>query len=195
MPMSTQPRSARQRRQDVARSGTEVAGHSPRSDSTARPAARFLTWRDGWSTGIDWVDRDHRDVARLINRLADACGVGQISGHDQDPLAPGSAPAVRKAALDDLIDRMREHFEAEENLLRAIDYPALQAHGCEHAMQLAELSEVRRELRAHGSLCPETLQGIKRWFLEHAITEDSRYARFYHRRLAGVGPRGQPLAR
>lgn len=193
MPMSPHPRSPRQHLQNVVRPGAHVAAISPRTDSAARPAALFLTWRDGWKTGIVWVDRDHQDIARLINRLADACA-GELSGPDEDDPAPRSTPATRIGALDDLIDRMREHFDAEEKLLRAIDYPSLQAHSCEHAMQLAELSEVRRDLLKDGSLCPETLQGIKRWFLEHAIAEDSHYASFYHRRLAAVGPRAQTLA-
>jgi hemerythrin-like metal-binding protein len=147
----------------------------------------LLTWRHEWQTGIDWVDRDHHAIADLLNCLAERCA--------RDASLPASAvPRADRAGvlgcLDDLIERARAHFVAEEGFLEDIGYPGLLDHRREHVMQLAEFSELRRGLEHDPTrtLGTEAIQAFKRWFFNHVIAEDRHYAEFYR----SLAPRPPP---
>lgn len=130
-----------------------------------------LIWRDAWLMDIDLLDAEHREMVRLINRLA--------SPDDDAPLA---------GRLGALIDHLRRHFHAEQEFLRAIDYPEIDEHCREHAMQLAEFVDLSRTLAGDGArrvLNEEDMQAIKLWFFNHVIAQDRRFAAFYHEVVCG----------
>ena len=148
----------------------------------------YLSWRDGWSTGIDWVDLDHREMVKRLNQLAEACQCAQ-----DDPSSRSGVPCKERvlACLDALIEHNRRHFREEEDFLLRIAYPGFEAHRREHVMQMAEFLDLRRDLERDlaQNLGPETLDEFKRWFFNHVIAEDHVYADFYHAQLAEQGAR------
>lgn len=148
--------------------------------------ADFLSWRDDWKTDIAWVDEDHLEMVKRLNRLADACDWG--SGDRGSPSTPYKERVLD--ALDALIEHNRRHFQAEEAFLREIAYPGYESHRREHVMQLAEFLDLRRDLERDlaQNLGPHTLDDFKRWFFNHVIAEDHVYADFYHAQLADKGP-------
>ena len=147
-----------------------------------------LTWHDNWELGIDWLDADHKEIARLLNRLIDA--------EDQEPAGEtdkDSEPGARAqdggadgllVRLDAVVAHLREHFGREEQFLREIDYPHYEEHRGDHAMQLAEFADLRRELESNHArrLDGEAAEGIKRWFFNHVIAEDQRFVQHYRER-------------
>ena len=80
-----------------------------------------------------------------------------------------------------MVEHLRAHFAREESFLQSIDYPFFDEHRGEHALEMAELAELRRELlnRPSRRLDQESIAGIKRWFFNHVIAEDHRYAEYY----------------
>lgn len=130
-----------------------------------------LTWRDDWLLHIDMLDADHREMVRLLNRLADA-----------------DDPAPLSMRLGDLISMLRGHFRLEQEFLRAIDYPDLEAHCREHALQLAEFVDLRRLLidSSDAALEAQELQSIKQWFFSHVIAADRRFAAYYRESVCGA---------
>lgn len=137
-----------------------------------------LVWRDAWLLGIDLLDADHREMVRLINAVFCADGTAE----------PAASPIGER--LDALFDHLRAHFEREERLLVAIDYPGLAEHKREHAIQMAELVDLKRAVTETGARClsEEAAEGIRRWFFNHVIAEDQRFARYYRERIgAGEG--------
>lgn len=142
----------------------------------------LLTWRDEWSLGIEDIDRDHREMVRLMNRLF--CLDDPVS--DGTPKDAGPLAAER---LERVIAHLRSHFGREEEFLQSIDYPGFREHRTEHSLQMAELIEVKRLLDERQARCidEETAAGLKRWFFNHVIAEDRRYADFYFEQLGTKG--------
>lgn len=147
------------------------------------PAQTPLIWRDEWCMGIPALDADHRRLVTLVNALlATQPGMEHdlgITGDDREPdTTTDSDPLAR---FEILLDHLRHHFEREEALMLSIDYADFQTHKCEHSLQLAELTELRRQVsRETGAVFgPESLQWIKRWCFDHFIAEDRRLSKAY----------------
>ena len=130
----------------------------------------FLVWRDNWLLGIDELDVDHKEMVRLINRLARA--EGDLIDN-----------------LDDLTAHLQGHFAREERFLEAIAYPEFATHAGDHAIQMAEFAVLRREIVSgeRSDLDAGDLQSIKQWFFNHVIAEDRRFAVYYHREYLSRG--------
>jgi hemerythrin len=145
-----------------------------------------LIWQDSWAIGIERMDADHREMLRLLN-LFFAASHGRDNSDpeaDDPPTVPtrvGSEPVSLIQRLDDVLEHLRVHFAREENFLQSIGYPSFDEHRSEHALEMAELIELRRELldRPNQPLDEESAAGIKRWFFNHVIAEDRRYAAYY----------------
>jgi hemerythrin len=148
-----------------------------------------LTWHEGWALGIEELDADHREMLRLLNLLFTE---GQVlDGADDDPpeatQAPGADPPKVVERLDTVLAHLRTHFAREESFLQSIDYPHFEEHSGEHALEMAELVELRRDLAQRHARCldEESTAAIKRWFFNHVIAEDQRYAEHYFERVRG----------
>ncbi|WP_295884242.1 hemerythrin domain-containing protein [uncultured Thiohalocapsa sp.] len=129
-----------------------------------------LVWRDAWALGVELLDAQHRDMVRLINQVLD----------------PAAESAVG-ARLDALIAHLRRHFDTEQVFLRAIDYPLTDQHCREHALQLAELVDLRRAVAGDtGALSAEDRAGIRQWFFNHVVAEDRRFGAYYRRVVCGA---------
>jgi hemerythrin len=124
----------------------------------------YLVWRDDWLIGIDELDADHKEIVRLINRLADP---------SED------SPVLQR--LEDLAVHLQAHFEREERFLDRIHYPERAAHANEHAMELAEFTLHKRDLTASGAAVMDeaSLAGIKTWFFNHAVARDQLFADYF----------------
>ena len=140
--------------------------------------AEFLTWREDWAHGIDWVDRDHQEMVRRLNLLAETC---DCLPDDPTRVDPRCAERLL-GALDALIEHNRRHFQAEEAFLRQIGFPGYEEHRREHVMQMAEFMDLRRDLAADPPLPlgTEILDEFKHWFFNHVLAEDRVYAAYYH---------------
>lgn len=143
-----------------------------------------LVWNDSWLLQIDELDADHREMVRLINDLFCAGTSDEATG-DAQPMPPMTE------RLSALLGHLRVHFEREETFLAAIEYPALVEHRREHAIQMAELVDMHRVLAETGArgLDDEAADGIRRWFFNHVVAEDLRFARYYRERLGAAEPR------
>lgn len=128
-----------------------------------------LQWRDSWLLGIDLLDDQHREMARLINRV----------------LVDDAEPIARR--LDALIAHLRRHFHIEDVFLRSIGFPDAQSHSREHTLQLAEFIDLRRSLARGGAAAVSTEDGeaIRQWFFSHVVAEDGRFGAYYRQVVCG----------
>ncbi|MBK1717857.1 bacteriohemerythrin [Thiocystis violacea] len=137
---------------------------------------KLLTWREDWSLNIETLDRDHR---ALIDQLGDIClrfCPEASSGR------AGNANALIEA-LYGLGESMREHFQREEDFMRAFDYAGIGEHQCDHALLMAEFTTLLREWRAEGlHVFDEASQGLVRdWLLAHILGADRTFVDAYFR--------------
>lgn len=142
-----------------------------------------LVWHESWLLQIDELDADHREMVRLINDLFCA-GISAEDTGDAQPMPPMTE------RLSALLHHLRAHFEREEAFLAAIEYPDLVEHRREHGIQMAELVDLHRVLTQSGARCldEEATDGIRRWFFNHVVAEDLRFARYYRERLGAAEP-------
>jgi hemerythrin len=147
---------------------------------TDQPAENPLVWREEWCLGVPALDADHRKLMNLVNHLL---AIQPESASDLPRVKRGGDPGATDslARFDALLHHLRHHFKREEALMQSIEYEDFQTHTCEHSLQLAELTELRRQLIQDGQseLSREALQWVKRWCFDHFIAEDRRFAEAY----------------
>jgi hemerythrin len=145
-----------------------------------QPSENPLVWRNDWAIGIPSLDADHRRLVELVNELLAHPGRDPFeSGSIESGIRNEGGSAVTR--FERLVDHLRGHFEREEALMLSIDYIDFQNHKCEHSLQLAELTDLRRQIpnTADAAFSLESLQWIKRWCFDHLVSEDRNLARAF----------------
>ena len=111
--------------------------------------------------GVTETDRQHQELANLINRLNDAV--------KHNASAEAAVPL-----LDDIISYAHSHFEAEERLMEHHEYVDSEAHKQAHQRLLGEADYLRRQFIQGGELL--VLQYLKDWLLPHISGMDKPLA-------------------
>ncbi|NVJ92603.1 MAG: hemerythrin family protein [Methylocystaceae bacterium] len=121
-----------------------------------------IVWLPEYDTGIEAVDRQHKHLVSLINRLEDINSSGYV--------------------LEELGLYVKEHFRLEEQLLREAKYPDFDAHKKQHRSFEEWLSAVRQAFNASGStshLMTESVRlYLQSWLLNHILKSDKDYVAF-----------------
>jgi hemerythrin len=137
----------------------------------------FFQWRDDWLLGCDMLDDKHLELAERMNELY-LYLTDLRNNLKQDPYG-------LKKRLTDLCEATRNHFQEEEALMEAYQYPGLAAHHREHVMLLAEIRECLREITNNNRLFTlENLKSLKYWQIDHVLNSDREFADFLSTRVA-----------
>jgi len=130
--------------------------------SQSQPAK--FEWSDRMSVGVEALDRDHRFLVTLIDRLA-----------SMDDL--GSTPEVEHV-LDDLVRYTEEHFEREEEYMRSTGYPDLPHHQRLHEEMVKKIEKLRLQffLGEKEHIGRQTLDFLIHWLQDHVLGEDMKYS-------------------
>lgn len=132
-----------------------------------------IEWSDQMSVGIPEIDADHQRFIALVNAFNLA-------------VIERSALDVIKHALQLILDDAVEHFAHEEQLFKDWKYPDADEHANIHAQLTATLQGIVARLGSH-STEPEWIEAgleIKEALINHILTEDMKYADFYHQSRA-----------
>ncbi len=119
----------------------------------------YITWKESFATGIKVIDEQHRSFVNFVNELYDA-------------VQQGSGEVISIAVLQELTDYVREHFEAEERLLAAMNPALLTAQKCQHDDFLAELASFKGSPLEGHKCAGHMLLFLRDWFLNHIMSED-----------------------
>lgn len=84
-------------------------------------------------------------------------------------------------AITRLKHYVREHFEAEEVLMKSAGYPNLVEHIAEHAVFRAKLAELQRKCIGQ-DICPETVVFLRDWLSSHIVKTDMAYVPYLNKR-------------
>ena len=117
-----------------------------------------IVWSSDLETGQAEIDGQHRTLVESLNRL-------------QAAVSNGSGEEELGWCLSFLKAYTRVHFRAEEAALAA--HPQLAGHSAAHQALLKEVDELfRRFLKGELKLCPETLDMLNRWLMDHILEVD-----------------------
>lgn len=126
----------------------------------------YIVWTKELEIGDPVVDSEHRYLAELINNL-----------HDQ--FEAGKEDLELAKMFSHLANYVRVHFENEEALMEAIQFPSLEEHRIKHKNlvdQALELSE--QYMEGENNITVETLEFLKKWAVDHIAGTDMQIKAF-----------------
>ena len=162
-----EPREIWFKRVDQAMYRAKISGRNRVEAWTAgrpfREAMVRIEWHDDWNSGVEVIDREHRDLIAKGNTLLN--------------MALSGTPAERmKPLLDTIIGDIQQHFSDEEKILAATDYPDFQEHREIHKALVADALIVQENFEhglADASLLFHLL--VNKIIVEHMLSTDIRF--------------------
>ncbi|MGZ9190073.1 MAG: bacteriohemerythrin [Nitrospira sp.] len=126
----------------------------------------FVKWSEAMSVGVSRLDRDHKVLIGLINRLEEASSGGR-----------DDAPQVMAEVLEVLVAYTIFHFSREEAVMEACGYPALGQHHEDHVALTQEVQDWQQRFReGPDSIAPlDMLHFLKGWLNHHILLQDMAY--------------------
>lgn len=126
----------------------------------------FLEWTHDNEVGVEEVDKQHRHLFDLLNRLHESV----VQGKEQSEL---------HSILDEMIDYTVYHFKTEEDLFLAHDYPGYQEHKDVHDDLTRTAVELQEKLRDGSAVLSfELLEFLNGWLMEHTLGLDKAMGPF-----------------
>jgi hemerythrin len=128
----------------------------------------IVEWDDRYSIGIPLVDEQHKELIRLTNSLYESCLQGDEAARESF-----------KAAIRELVDYVKFHFGAEEQILKNINYPEFAGHKKRHEDFVRQvLGEVKNFEEGKKFVPNVFVRFLKDWILTHIAMEDKKYAEY-----------------
>ena len=128
----------------------------------------IVQWEDGFSTGIKLIDDQHKELVNLTNELYQAC----LTGTD------AVGPAF-KEIMTRMVEYVRLHFSAEQEILNRIKYPNIHEHKSQHDFLVKQILEAAKE-HSEGKkfVAHHFVRTLKDWIFGHIALYDKSYAAF-----------------
>ncbi len=122
-----------------------------------------LVWKSEYSVGVAELDNQHKQLMSIINKLStDKCD-----------------SAMMIWVFEELEAYTKEHFVAEEKMLKKAGYPELYEHKKEHRAFEQWLSAVRQTYSVgvtSPTLLSESINAFLRdWLVNHILSSDMAY--------------------
>jgi len=130
----------------------------------------YFEWNSDYSLGLPEIDSQHRQLVAILNAL-------------HRGVTDGAARPVLARIVSDLVSYTKIHMEAEEDLMRRLNYPEQAAHHAEHVVLLEHLEEVERQLASGGrpGRLP-ALDALAAMLPKHMLETDQRYGQYVRRK-------------
>ncbi len=121
-----------------------------------------IEWRDEYNLKIEYIDDQRRKLVEMVNGL-------------QDALPDGVLNTENVSVLASLVEYARSHFEAEEKLLRQIEYAEYNKHKGSHADIRQQIVKLLVDVKQGKQLAlSELLDHLKAGLIEHVTVEDKK---------------------
>ena len=122
--------------------------------------ALSIQWKDSLNTGIPFVDKQHRQLLDLINKLF------KIMKDGGDRMLIGSV-------VDDLAKYTIYHFREEEKLMKKHHYPDFDAHKNIHDQFVTKVGDFAEKLKSGARVAPADIyKMLKDWLISHIENQD-----------------------
>ena len=126
----------------------------------------LITWSGQLLVGVEEIDQQHQKLVQLINSL-------------HNHMLAGDASEIIDKVLDRIIQYTGFHFETEEKLMQAFDYPDSVAHRSEHSDLVNTALTLQQKLRnGNGHITMETMHFLQDWLQHHILGSDKKFASY-----------------
>ncbi|MFA7430065.1 MAG: bacteriohemerythrin [Rhodospirillaceae bacterium] len=128
----------------------------------------LIQWDDAWRVGNSAIDYDHQMLVNITNQLYH---LKQM---------PRAKNAEVKRLLDQLVDYVKRHFEREEAIFMASDYPHKNSHKAMHRDLTKVVEDIATVFGREPDLLnfDEIMDFLKRWLMDHILKHDMGYKDF-----------------
>ncbi len=127
--------------------------------------AKYL-WREEYGVGNQTIDDQHRRLFDLLDKLYDA-------------VCAGDGVSQAESVLQELMDYTREHFYAEEAMMREARYPGVEAHCVEHERLLSQVKlRIAAIQRGDRISSIELLEFMNNWLSSHILQSDRQVCEY-----------------
>lgn len=123
----------------------------------------FMPWREDYSVGNDLIDGEHQQILELINDLHRVV----VLQRREDRVAVNSV-------LEQLMHYTIRHFQHEEDIMRACNYPKLEQHRELHGRLRRRTAAMRTNMFLVTDR--DMLAYLKEWWHHHIMEQDQAYA-------------------
>jgi hemerythrin-like metal-binding protein len=129
----------------------------------------FIEWNDSYSVGVKVLDDQHQSLFKMVNELHAA-------------MMRQERKSVTVTLLGNLLKCSQEHFDTEERMMEAAQYPGLAQHRAYHH----ELTKKAQDFMAriqHGEsgLTVHLLSFFGEWINTHIHQEDKAYGPYINK--------------
>lgn len=126
-----------------------------------------IEWSKSLATGVEWQDKQHKELFHRINSLLSAMDAGL--GKDE-----------LKRFFNFLDEYFVIHFEAEERMMHKYNYPGTLAHLAQHTGFIEDTARLRDEFRTGPSsgTVIKFLRQVVDWLLNHIGHDDKALGAF-----------------
>jgi hemerythrin-like metal-binding protein len=123
-------------------------------------AMTACNWTEALSTGNAMIDKDHRHMITLIDKLHEATKSGK--GH-----------TIIALVFEELLSHTASHFGREEKLMREIHYAGFARHKAEHDELIAELMAWKQSFESGMlEMSNEVFLALAEWLRRHIEASD-----------------------
>ena len=128
----------------------------------------IVEWGPQYATGIDLIDTQHKALVDLTNQLYKA-----------SLIRDGNFEAVFKDSMSRLVEYVRFHFSAENELLERVEYPNHGDHKKEHEILVMQILDAAKAYEEGNKFAPNALvRDLKDWVFGHIALVDREYSAF-----------------
>jgi hemerythrin-like metal-binding protein len=134
-----------------------------------------LYWKDEYSVGVEKLDRQHRRLFKIVNKL-----IERSAAFSDLKLVPQT--------LTEMLNYAKEHFTDEEELMQEYGYPEIEPHKEQHAYFIKTTAELSiNALNNQSMVSREIAEFLKLWWSLHILKTDMKYKEFFKAKIpAGV---------
>jgi hemerythrin len=127
----------------------------------------ILTWDDAlYSVGHPTIDAQHKRLFDLVNEVHAA-------------MLAGKGNEVIGKALSSLVTYVKVHFAAEERVMAACGYPALDQHKLTHEALTQKVMDFQaRFAQGRTMMTIEVMNFLKSWLTDHIQATDRQYVKY-----------------
>ncbi len=119
-----------------------------------------IAWSEAFCIGHETIDKQHRRLVDMVNRLI------------ANPRATTGSQTVTDV-LDEMTEYVRVHFDYEERLMREIGYPQLEWHVAQHrAFEMKTSALIRSATLNADSVPVVVLNYLRDWLTRHILETD-----------------------
>jgi hemerythrin-like metal-binding protein len=128
----------------------------------------LIQWDDAWRVGNTAIDYDHQMLVNITNQLYHLKKM------------PRAKNVEVKRLLDQLVDYVKRHFEREEAIFLASDYPHKKSHVAMHRDLTKVVEDIATVFGREPDLLnfDEIMDFLKRWLMDHILKHDMGYKDF-----------------